>query len=441
MLASFGWLQSTVVPYFDQQLRDFYLSIAVDSRSDQAPGLLHLTFDNEALAAHGLPDRVPATAIKNSLETGRSSRQAIILDVDLATRSDLKELEPLLLHLEEWGQDPEAALLLLAHPQYQVSYRDRPAYLRVDSIVRTSPNIAWAAVSAFGDVDGIIRSYEYWSCDDVPAMTKVLPSAALYTWVHHETGSAAETIAQVKALFATSRDVCGGSTVPAIQLGAESFAIPRQGLIEYQTSIDALDADADKGQYARDGLPRLMTIGYCSINPASCGRSGEATQLATIAKDRIVLISASNDFSRDDHLTPVGIMAGSVILGNAARALINSGPPIPAAIIWQLVVLVSSIAVIWLVWIGMGRMRTWIRSCQKMPMLCKCGYAITNPVVMQWVAFGLADVMILFYYHFFFSSSDWGGLVVAGFGVTSVSAALAFRDWAAAARKQNKRGD
>jgi len=330
---------------------------------------------------------------------------------------------------------------LLAHPQYQVFYRDRPAYLRLDSIVRTSPNIAWAAVGAFGDVDGIVRSYEYWTCGDVPAMTRVLPSAALYTWVHHETGSATETIAQVNAPFVASHKVCGGSVVPAIQLGAESYLIPRQGLIEYQTSIDALDANSDNGQFARDGLPRLMTIGYCNINPASCGKSGEATQLIAIAEDRIVLISASNDFSRDEHLTPVGIMAGSVILGNAARALINSGPPVPAAIIWQLAVLVSSIAVIWMVWGGMGRMRTWIRNCQKMPMLCKCGYALTNPVVMQWVAFGLADVMILFYYHFFFSSSDWDGLVIAGFGVTSVSAALTFRDWAAAARKQEKQGD
>jgi len=123
------WLDRTVIPQLDQRLRDYCLSISVDSRHDEAPGLLHLVFDNEALSAHGLPTRVPIPAIMDMLESARGSREAIVLDIDLATRSDLDDVNGLAEYLMEWGADPEAALLLLAYPIYEVPYREMAADL------------------------------------------------------------------------------------------------------------------------------------------------------------------------------------------------------------------------------------------------------------------------------------------------------------------------
>lgn len=425
--ASLGWLQSTVIPVFDQQLRDFYLFLTVDSRHDDAPGLLHLTFDNEALAAHHLPDRVPTTAIAKMLQVARGTQQAIILDVDLATRTDLQDFASLVQYLDDWGQDPDAALLVLAHPQYQFPYRDQEAYRQINNVVHASPNIVWATVGAFADVDGVIRSYEYWSCVD--GEKAPMPATALYAWTRHDSETAGKAVTRVREAFSAKTDACEGNSTVEIQIEDRQFNIPREGLIEYQTSIDALDANAASGQYTRDGLPRLMTIGYCSIEPDACGRSGGATQLAEITADRIVLISASNDFSRDEHLTPVGIMSGSLILGNASRALINSGPPVRAPIIWQAVLLLSAITIIWGVWSAMEQVRASIRAKENLPLLRKCLHGLINPAVVQWVAFAAADLMILVYYYYFFRTSGWDGLVGASFGITTVAAIIAFHEW------------
>lgn len=428
--SSFGLLESTVVPGLDQQLRDFYLSLTVDSRKDNGPGLLHLTYNNEALAAHGLPERVPARAIQESLDLARTSNQAVVLDIDLATRSDVTEMEGLAAYLVDWGKDPNAALLLLAYPQYEVSYRDIEAFRTVDKIVRASPNIRWAGVGSLADADGIIRNHEFWSCNASATAKEFLPSAALYIWLRAAADSPAQAIEILEAGLRNSGNPCNGGSEPVFRVGTADSMVPRQGLIEYQASIDALDAaEGEQGQYASDGMPRLFSIGYCQISPQSCGSKAGPTRSGGLVQNRIVLISAANDFSRDEHLTPVGILTGSVILGNAGRALIVSGPPNPASKIRQLIMLLAAVGAVWAVWGVMDKSRCNIRAKDDRPLLRKCQYGFTNPAIVQWLAFAAADAIILVYYYFDFSSSEWSGLVGASFGVTTVAAIAAFQDW------------
>lgn len=434
-----GLLSSTVVPLFDQQLRDSYLSLTVDSLADDAPGLLHLTFDNEALAAHDLPERVPAAAIRDMLAVARGTSQAIVLDIDLATRSDLRDFGPLAQYLIKWGEDENAALLVLARPQYEISYRDKVAFQIIDNIVQISPNIHWAGVGTFADADGVIRNYEFWSCVTEEIDRRVLASAAVYIWARNAAKDTADAMAMVESTFTGSDAYCAGEAVPVITMRSEAIAIPRQGLIEFQTSIDALNAgDGEQGQFAADGLPRLMSVGYCRINPESCGDLASPTKLANLTRNRIVLVSAANDFSRDEHMTPVGIMAGSVILGNAGRALINSGPPDTAPRLLQLLILLVAVGIIWAIWIGMDKVRTAIRAQEERPLLRKCLYGLANPGIVQWLAFAAANLMILFYYYLSFPSSGWDGLVGASFGTTTVAAIAAFHEWATKSWQQER---
>lgn len=429
---SLGWLRNTIVPVFDQQFRDFYLSLTVDARPDEAPGLVHLIFDNEALDALDLPTRVPIPVIRDMLEVARHSVQAVVLDIDLATRPDIEAVDELAQYLNDWSGDPQAALLTLAYPMYEVPYRDQTAFIRIDEVVRSSPNIRWAGVGTFADSDGVIRNYEYWTCvgEQQAEGVMLLPSVAVYIWARNTSESAAGTSAAVAAGFGASAAVCDGKNLPELALLSDIARVPQSGIIEYQTSVDALSANAGQsGQFAADGFPRLMTIGYCRINPAACGEQASPADLAGLVRDRIVLVSAANDFSRDEHATPVGFMAGSVILGNAGRALINSGPPIPAPRLIQVLILLAAAFVIWLAWLLATRFRHWIRSHDDRPWLFKPLNGIFNPAVVQWLAFAAADVLILVYYYFSFGTSAWNGLIAASLGATTVAAIIAFNEW------------
>ncbi len=429
---SAGWLERTIIPQLDRGLRDFYLSVTVDSRPDDAPGLLHLVFDNEALSGHGLPTRVPIAAIREMLESVRNSREAVVVDIDLATRSDIAAVRGLADYLTQWGTDPNAALLLLAYPIYEVPYRDMAAFLRLDAVVTASPNIRWAGVGTFADSDGVVRNYEYWTCVDSGADNgaTALPSVALYVWAKHVSETAQQAADAVDHVMLQAGERCTQSNTDGDQVRLFDQALPQSGVIEFQTSVDALQAvRGEIGQYAPDGLPRLMTLSYCRIAPATCGAQERAAEIATMAAGRIVLVSAANDFSRDDHATPVGFLSGSVILGNVARALINSGPPTPASRFMQLLIVLAAATIIHVVWVLVDALRARLRAVRRMPLLCKILHGILNPVVVQWLAFAAADLMILIYYYRAFPASDWNGLVGASFGATTVAAIVAFNEW------------
>ena len=359
-----GWLDRTIVSQLDQGLRDFYLSLSVDSRSDTAPGLLHLTFDNEALSKLGLPTRVPLSAIRDMLDAARSSRETVVLDVDLATRNDIEDVDRFVEYLRDWSDDAESPLLVLAYPLYDVPYHDVPAFRRLDAAIALSRNIRWASVGTYADADGTVRNYEYWSCVDRSGAVSALPSVAIYIWARHTVTNIEQALAAVDTAMRAADARCRDARAETVQLFGDT--LPASGIIEYQTSVDAL-ADGGGGRYAPDGLPRLISVDYCRISPAACGDVAGATNLGVVAAERIVLVSAANDFSRDDHATPIGYMSGSVILGNAARALINTGPPNRLPAITQLAIVLAAVVLIHLVWAAFEWLRAQLRAGSRWP--------------------------------------------------------------------------
>lgn len=426
-----GWLDRTVVPRLDQAQRDFFLSLTTDSRPDDAPGLLHLVFDNEALAGHGLPTRVPITAIRDMLDTVRSSNEAVVVDIDLATRSDVADVDGLADYLADWSADSGASLLLLAYPLYEVPYRDKAAFLRLDAVVSASPNIRWAGVGTFADEDGVIRNYEYWSCiEQGVGEPLALPSVALYVWARHMSEITSQAAEVVDRAMQQAQLLCLPDSHDPEPVRIFDDRLPRSGIIEFQTTVDALQAaSGEQGQFAPDGLPRLMTIGYCRIAPAACANPEQPARVGDLAANRIVLVSAANDFSRDDHATPVGFLSGSVILGNVARALIDDGPPYPSPLLLQLLLVLAATCIIHIAWKSADAIRVHIRASRRPPLLLKVLHGTLNPAVVQWLAFAAADLMIFVYYWYAFPASDWNGLVGASLGATTVAAIVAFNEW------------
>jgi hypothetical protein len=363
------------------------------------------------------------------LDAARSSTQTVILDVDLATRSDTERVDKFVSYLDDWSRDANAPLLVLAYPLYDVPYHDMAAFQRVDSALANSSNIRWAGVGTFADDDGVVRNYEYWSCVERhgDGNKTALPSVALYAWARYEMPTVANAAAAVDSAMRAADAHCSDATGDA-SVSMLDEPLRQSGIIEFQTSLDALAGDGG-GRFAPDGLPRLISVPYCSVSPAGCGSAAGSTRLDQVATGRIVLVSAANDFSRDEHATPVGYMSGSVILGNAARALINSGPPVPLPAFPQLAIVLAAVTVIHLAWSFVTWLRGRLRAGAKYPVARKILHGILNPAVVQWLAFAAADLMILFYYYHCFGSSEWNGLVGASFGATTIAAVIAFNEW------------
>lgn len=427
-----GLLRNTFVPEFDVALRDFALKMSVDSRADDAPGVLHLSFDNAALQSTGLPARVPAWALLSMLKVAQPAGGAVVVDVDLATRDDVEEMAPLLGLLREWGHDADAALLVLAHPSYSFSLLRLPMYAVLDEIVRDSPNIVWGDVGAYADHDGIIREQVFWTCHqpDDERDAVIIPSASLHAWARHYSPSAAAAATAVERMFDSQSGLCEPDARIRFAAFGEEHRFHRSGLIEYRTTIDAmLDQTGHRIRYAADGLPRLMTLGFCDLDPPACGRAGSPPDLGHLVAGRLVLVSASNDFSGDDHLTPVGMMPGAVILANAGRALINSGPPRTAHWTVQLVVIGCVLLVIWTVWALFERIN---RRAQRIssPRLRLVADSLSNPIFVKAYSLIAADMVVFVYYYNFFVSASWNGLIAVSWGATFAMAAAELREWA-----------
>lgn len=427
-----GLLRNTFVPEFDVALRDLALQMSVDSRADDAPGVLHLSFDNAALQSTGLPARVPAAVLLSMLHAARPAGGAVVVDVDLATRDDLEELAPVLAMLRDWGGDPDAALLVLAHPSYSFSLLRLPMYAILDEIVRASPNIAWGDVGAYADHDGIIREQVFWTCHqpDDGRDAIIIPSASLYVWARHYSPGAAAAVTAVERMFDSQAELCEPEARIKFTAFGETHRFHRSGLIEYRTTIDAmLDDSGELIRYAPDGLPRLMTLGFCEVDPAACGQAGGTPELSYLVAERMVLVSASNDFSGDDHLTPVGMMPGAVILANAGRALINSGPPRTAHWMVQLVVIGCVLLVIWTVWALFERVNKRAQRISS-PRLRLVADSLSNPIFVKAYSLIAADLVVFAYYYNFFVSASWNGLIAVSWGATFAMAAAELREWA-----------
>lgn len=427
-----GLLRNTFVPEFDVALRDLALQMSVDSRADGVPGVLHLSFDNTALQSTGLPARVPAGALVSMLRTARPAGGAVIVDVDLATRDDFAEMAPLLALLREWGGDPDAALLVLAHPSYSFSLLRLPMYATLDEIVRASPNIAWGDVGAYADHDGIIREQVFWTCHQPGDASEavIVPSASLFVWARHHSPSPAAAVTAVERMFDSQQGLCAPDARIRFAAFGDEHRFHRSGLIEYRTTIDAMLDDAgERVRYAPDGLPRLMTLGFCEIDPGACGQPTPAPELSHLVSGRLVLVSASNDFSGDNHLTPVGMMPGAVILANAGRALINSGPPRTAHWTTQLGVIGCVLLVIWTVWAVFERLNKRAQRVRN-PRLRLVADSLSNPIFVKAYSLIAADLVAFAYYYHFFVSASWNGLIAVSWGATFAMAAAELREWA-----------
>jgi hypothetical protein len=256
------------------------------------------------------------------LEAARRSREAVVVDIDLATRADIKDAAFLADYLSGWSRDPSAALLLLAYPLYEVPYHDMPAFRLIDAVASASPNIRWASTGSYADDDGVMRNYEYWSCIGRPGdgARAPLPSVAVYAWARHRAASVAGAVLAVESGLLNADGACDEPAPGDDAVTLFGQRLPQSGIIEYQASVDALRAGGTAfGQYAADGMPRLLTIAYCQLAPAACGSAAGATMLEVAAGGRLVLISADNDFSRDEHATPVGFLSGPVTEAGESR--------------------------------------------------------------------------------------------------------------------------
>jgi uncharacterized membrane protein len=356
----------------------------------------------------------------------------VVVDVDLATRDDFEEMAPLLALLREWGGDPDAALLVLAHPSYSFSLLRLPMYAALDEIVRASPNIAWGDVGAYADHDGIIREQVFWTCHQPGDASEavIIPSASLFVWARHHSPSPAAAVTAVERMFDSQQGLCAPDARIRFAAFGDEHRFYRSGLIEYRTTIDAMLDDAgERVRYAPDGLPRLMTLGFCEVDPGACGWLIQAPELGYLVGERLVLVSASNDFSGDNHLSPVGMMPGAVILANAGRALINSGPPRTAHWTTQLGVIGCVLLVIWTVWAVFERLNKRAQRVRN-PRLRLVADSLSNPIFVKAYSLIAADLVAFAYYYHFFVSASWNGLIAVSWGATFAMAAAELREWA-----------
>jgi len=454
-----GLFRDTFLTDPDTLLRDWAQKLAVDTRPDDAPGIIHLVYDDEAMlrgasvtlpgcgdeftTGGGLPTRVPTKAIIHMLDVARASRYAVVLDIDLVSRDQGCGADRLMEFLTAWGKDENAPLLVIALPNYKFAATRMVLYEPLDRLVTEHANIVWASTGAFAGDDGVVRSQRFWACiltsGDPPGVTAV-PSAPLYVWARYVTESPTAAISVVDSAFADVPGACVGADPGTGVIHLAGNSIPARGPIIYTAATDAITAGtAARVRYARDGLPRLATIGYCAMDPGECDGFGSAGDLDSWVRDRPVFISGANMFSADVHETPVGHLTGAIILANASRGLLAFGPPILTPLVVQAGVILLYLIGIWMLWLVFNRWNQQVqiqrRETPSHRWLQRAGLRmaemVTNPVAVKAIGLAFASLATIVYYYFIaFDSSTIEGLFVVTWGINFVIAIGELGNWA-----------
>lgn len=325
--------------------------------------------------------------------------KVVVADIDLFWRTPDEAHEQRIDDLlTRWGSDPDAPLLVMqreviegdGHPETPA--RARPSSR--DGIVEAAPegNIVWSVAQITGDEIIGARNFAHYLCVNTEDGPEVVATTALYAIAGRTAPSARAAAAQVRAAMQGPRDYCvGASQDPGFVLERTDREplrfLEQESFINY-SAHPGNDPRFEPGMIAADMF--YIPAGYA--NPPMV--SGLAST------NGVVIIGSAAAMARDRHMTPYGLMGGSMVIANMIRGLEEGGEI--ERLPWALDALLLTVFVIMIVaafwyarmardWIGPTRHLSWIGRAVRFPVKL-----LTNPVIVKLlIGFGIFWVSTL----------------------------------------------
>ncbi|MEM9439019.1 MAG: CHASE2 domain-containing protein [Pseudomonadota bacterium] len=346
------------------QIYDQFASVFVDRRlsDDQDLKFAFIDIDETAYQTWGAKPVTPRqklVELLKELERRAGKAKAIIVDIDTSYTqamlekacsdhpSDVTE-DPPDRALCEWANNyqgsppiilarfleprPDAKEGILVAPQHSILDRFvNPGLKRSDDHSRPtlSRGIHWATPSVAASVkDGVIRSWSLWQDVCHNGEPLVMPSVQLLSFLALWEGPSQVVDDVVDGLNANRPTVCnelrakGAAPVVALEDGRELDLGEGWRSQRILYSIPWTDSSEILAPAVGDHPSILWPW---RLVPTDAFSSYPATEIADLPShafdDRVIVIGASHQQARDQHMTPIGMMPGAVVLINAIRSL------------------------------------------------------------------------------------------------------------------------
>lgn len=294
------------------------LSALLSGRHDAALPVTLIEVDDETRLKWGNPLIAPHAAIAELIEAARKSgARAILVDLDLSSDVEIAADSRLMSVLSAYAPDAPPLLLVRAirfraeggsggQPSIVADSARSTAY---DEATAGKPNIHWVSALPELGKDRAVRRIRLWQTVCEGAAGRAFPSPALVAaaWTANPSRSRdlAEFLETRVAAECGKKDVAAPSWPPhAGQIADIPFSL----------------STGDPSRFLRLGAWSLVDVGGFGVKPA-----GEADSHPFAG--RLVLIGATHADSRDSYLTPIGSMAGVVVLANTlamARPMVET---------------------------------------------------------------------------------------------------------------------
>lgn len=312
--------------------------------------------------------------------------KVVVADIDLFWRTPEEEQESRIDDiLTRWGEDTEAPLLVMQREVVDGDgHRDQLARARGSERERilanaSARNIVWSVAQITGDEVVGARYMAHYLCIKTQTGTDIVPTTPLYAIAGRTAASAQEAISLVNRAMERPRQYCRG------EIDDPSFTLERidREPIPFGVQESFINYSAHPGEDPASE-PTLLAADMFYI-PAGFANPPMVSGLAS--NNGIVIIGSAATMARDRHMTPYGLMGGSMVIANMVRGLEEGGEIRRLYWLWDAILLSIFVTLIvasfWYARIA----RDWIGPTSHLPFLARMARLpaklLTNPVIVK----------------------------------------------------------
>jgi len=312
--------------------------------------------------------------------------KVVVADIDLFWRTPETDQEQRIDEiLTRWGSDPEAPLLVMQREVVDGDgHANRPARARGsdrEAIMAQAPagNIVWSVAQITGDEVVGARYMAHYLCIKTPSGIDVVASTPLYAIAARTAPDARSAVGLVNRAMEGPRSHCRGEKETT---GFVLERIDREPL-DFMLQESFINYSAHPGG---DPIPEPELIAADMFYvPAGFANAPMVSGLAS--SNGVVIIGSAASMARDRHMTPYGLMGGSMVIANMIRGLEEGGEIsrmywlVDALLLTLFVTLI--VAAFWYARIA----RDWIGPTSHLPLLSRLMRLpiklLTNPVIVK----------------------------------------------------------
>lgn len=306
----------------------------------------------------------PRSAIKRMLEVAlNGGAELILLDIDLSRRSD-EDVE-FAAYLREVGyantdpdnEDTQANrlphILIVRSVMPDVDRTTAEALPLItpspfDTLVSDAPLLHWVSAEIGSDIDGMARRAPHWivACSDNGY--RVLPAAHLVASELLASGSYEHLVSSLQRQLLPGGKKCRNLSKSQLQqevtlnIAGEPYTLSRDGIdtrILFQLSWDLGGLAPPRIKHSLPSGEQISVPVLDVISAHALMKSKDAEIPQEDLAGRLVIIGTSHSEGSDYFTSPIDVMPGGVVLGNAIRSFLDHGlinkPPL-----WQKIAIV-----------------------------------------------------------------------------------------------------